>query len=60
MIIPRGQWRSYEPYKTISDAFPVVPLDIHIMNVLDQLCADGGSAIWNLIATSNGGFSCTP
>jgi hypothetical protein len=58
--IPRGRWRSYEPYKTISDAFPVVPLDIHIMNVFDQLCPDGGSAVWSLIATSNGGFFVYP
>jgi hypothetical protein len=58
--IPRGSWRSYEPYKTISDAFPVVPLDIHIMNVFDQLCPGGGSAVWSLSATSNGGFFVYP
>jgi Antirestriction protein len=59
-IIPRGRWRSYEPYRRVADTSGVMPVDINTMNVLDMLTSDGGSATWNLIATPNDGFFLVP
>ena len=58
-IIPRGSWRSNQAFKNVTQD-GAIPFDIRVMNCYDSLVRSGGSALWNLAATSNGSFFLFP